>query len=168
MPYNQSEPFQGELLVQFHLTVETTFSAVEEILPWFEQNCQDWLDKNTFLQMQIVLVEGFTNIVKYAHFGLSPQTPIQLLTRIFPNLIEIKIWDYGPEFDLSLQLQKELNTSPQIAIEKESNRGLLLMNALSDELSYIRENHEKQAKNCLIIRKKIIAAQGDREKGGIH
>ncbi len=158
MHYKESGLSPTELLTQFHLIVETKLSAVEEILPWFEKHCIELLDKTTFLQMQIVLVEGFTNTVKYAHSDLDYRTPIELLVSIFKDFIEIKIWDYGKAFDLSQQLEEELKTPPQLAAEKESHRGILLMNALSDELNYIRESQDQEVKNCLIIRKKITAA----------
>jgi serine/threonine-protein kinase RsbW len=102
--------------------------------------------------MQIILIEGFTNAVKYAHLNLPTETPIELFVDIFENLIEIRIWDYGLTFDLEEQLQLEIKMNAEDSTKRESHRGLLLMNSLTDELSYIREN---EAKNCLIMRRKI-------------
>ncbi len=140
-------------LKQFHLTVETDLSALKEILFWFEENCREILSETIFFQMEITLIEGFTNTVKYAHLNFPLNTPIELLVSIFDDLIEIKIWDYGSSFDLNFQLQEELNNiSIKRLIEQENHRGLLLMNSLTDELYYIRESEEK---NCLIMRKNL-------------
>jgi len=144
-------PAKGELLKRFHLSVETDLSTLQEIIPWFEDNCGNLLNQSVFLHMQIVLIEGFTNTVKYAHLNLPRCTPIELLINIFEDLIEIKIWDYGLVFDLEKQLQEELNvTNSEELIKKESHRGLLLMNSLTDELYYI---HEGEKRNCLVMRR---------------
>jgi serine/threonine-protein kinase RsbW len=71
---------------------------------------------------------------------------------IFENLIEIRIWDYGLMFDLEEQLQLEIKMNAEDALKHESHRGLLLMDSLTDELAYIRENEER---NCLVMRRKI-------------
>jgi serine/threonine-protein kinase RsbW len=71
---------------------------------------------------------------------------------IFENLIEIRIWDYGLTFDLEKQLQLEIQMNTEDSLKRESHRGLLLMDSLTDQLTYVREN---EAKNCLIMRRKI-------------
>jgi serine/threonine-protein kinase RsbW len=132
--------------------MESDLSGLQKIIPWFEYHCVELLNQTVFLSMQIILIEGFTNAVKYAHLNLPRETQIELFVDIFENLIEIRIWDYGLTFDLKEQLRLEIKTNAEDSIERESHRGLLLMNSLTDELSYTREN---ETKNCLIMRRKI-------------
>lgn len=146
----------GQLLKHFPLLVETDLSVLHKIIPWFESNCATLFRSQTiFLHIQIILIEGFTNTVKYAHLNLSSHTPIEISINIFENLIEIKIWDYGLAFDLHQQLQEELNISSEDLIKKESHRGLLLMNSLTDELIYSRDVQKDEEKNCLVMRRYI-------------
>jgi serine/threonine-protein kinase RsbW len=152
LPKHNLERAKGKLLKEFYLSMESDLSGLQKIIPWFEYHCGELLVQNIFLPMQIILIEGFTNAVKYAHLNLPTETPIELFVDIFENLIEIRIWDYGLTFDLEEQLQLEIKMNAEDSTKRESHRGLLLMNSLTDELSYIREN---EAKNCLIMRKKI-------------
>ena len=149
---NILERSKGKLLRQFYLSMESDLSGLQKIIPWFEYNCGELLSQTVFLSMQIILIEGFTNAVKYAHLNLPTETPIEVFVDIFENLIEIRIWDYGLTFDLEKQLQLEIQMNTEDSLKRESHRGLLLMDSLTDQLTYVREN---EAKNCLIMRRKI-------------
>jgi serine/threonine-protein kinase RsbW len=152
LPKHNLEQAKGRLLREFSLSMESDLSDLQKIIPWFEYNCGELLVQTIFLPMQIILIEGFTNAVKYAHLNLPPETPIEVFVNIFENLIEIRIWDYGLTFDLEKQLQLEIQMNTEDSLKRESHRGLLLMDSLTDQLIYIREN---EAKNCLIMRRKI-------------
>ena len=152
LPKQNLERAKGKLLREFYLSMESDLSGLQKIIPWFEYNCGELLVQTIFLPMQIILIEGFTNAVKYAHLNLSTETPIEVFVDIFENLIEIRIWDYGVTFDLEKQLQLEIQMNTEDSLKRESHRGLLLMDSLTDQLIYIREN---EAKNCLIMRRKI-------------
>ena len=152
LPKHNLEQAKGKLLREFSLSMESDLSDLQKIIPWFEYNCGELLVQTIFLPMQIILIEGFTNAVKYAHLNLPTETPIEVFVDIFENLIEIRIWDYGLTFDLEEQLQLEIKMNAEDSTKRESHRGLLLMNSLTDELAYIRENEER---NCLVMRRKI-------------
>jgi len=152
LPNHKLERAKGEPLRQFYLSIESDLSGLQKIIPWFEYHCGELLNQTVFLSMQIILIEGFTNAVKYAHFNLPIETQIELFVNIFENLIEIRIWDYGLTFDLEEQLQLEIKMNAEDLLKQESHRGLLLMDSLTDELAYIRENEER---NCLVMRRKI-------------
>jgi serine/threonine-protein kinase RsbW len=153
LPKHNLERAEGKLLREFYLSMESDLSGLQKIIPWFEYHCGELLVQTIFLPMQIILIEGFTNAVKYAHLNLPTETPIELFVDIFENLIEIRIWDYGLTFDLEEQLQLEIKTNAEDSLKRESHRGLLLMDSLTDELSYIRKNDER---NCLVMRRKIV------------
>lgn len=152
LPKHNLEQAKGKLLREFYLSMESDLSGLQKIIPWFEYHCGELLVQTIFLPMQIILIEGFTNAVKYAHLNLPTETPIEVFVDIFENLIEIRIWDYGLTFDLEKQLQLEIQMNTEDSLKRESHRGLLLMDSLTDQLTYIREN---EAKNCLIMRRKI-------------
>jgi serine/threonine-protein kinase RsbW len=152
LPNHKPERAKGEPLRQFYLSMESDLSGLQKIIPWFEYHCAELLSQAIFLPMQIILIEGFTNAVKYAHLNLPTETPIEVFVDIFENLIEIRIWDYGSTFDLEKQLQLEIKMNAEDSLKHESHRGLLLMDSLTDELDYIRENEER---NCLVMRRKI-------------
>ena len=152
LPKHNLERAEGKLLREFYLSMESDLSGLQKIIPWFEYHCGELLVQTIFLPMQIILIEGFTNAVKYAHLNLPTETPIEVFVGIFENLIEIRIWDYGLTFDLEEQVQLEIKMNAEDSTKRESHRGLLLMDSLTHELSYIREN---EAKNCLIMRRKI-------------
>ena len=152
LPKHNLERAKGKLLREFYLSMDSDLSDLQKIIPWFEYHCGELLVQTIFLPMQIILIEGFTNAVKYAHLNLPTETPIEVFVDIFENLIEIRIWDYGSTFDLEKQLQLEIQMNKEDSLKRESHRGLLLMDSLTDQLTYIREN---EAKNCLIMRRKI-------------
>jgi len=152
LPKHNLEQSKGKLLREFSLSIESDLAGLQKIIPWFEYNCGELLSLGIFLPIQIILIEGFTNAVKYAHLNLPRETPIEVFVDIFENLIEVRIWDYGLAFKLEEQLQLEIRMNEEDSLKRESHRGLLLMNSLTDELSYIRESEER---NCLVMRRKI-------------
>ncbi len=139
------------LVVRSHLQVQTDLNALNEILRWFENQTSTFLSEDLLYQCKIALTEGFTNVVRHAHRTLSPTTPIDLEVTIFPNFIEMRIWDQGQPFDLeqTLQYVHHLHTDP---LAHEGSRGLLFMQKLTDELSYTRTDDQR---NCLLMRKRI-------------
>ncbi|TVU54846.1 MAG: ATP-binding protein [Arthrospira sp. PLM2.Bin9] len=137
------------LLMRSHLQVGTDLLFLEEVLEWFEQITTPFLPPDLNYECKIAITEGFTNVVRHAHHGLSKATPIDIQVDILSNYIEIKLWDVGQPFDFHKKLHLILNE--KIApLEKEQGRGLILMSKLTDELTYCRlENH----RNCLTMRR---------------
>ena len=144
-----SEP----LLKQFRLQVNTELEALREVLQWFEEKIKLLLPESYYWQCQLALTEGFTNAVRYAHKDLPPTTPIDLEVNVFPDYLEMRIWDWGQPFDLQAQLNS-LRESSSNPLEKESNRGLLLIRKFTDYLQYIRL---ADGRNCLIMYKNMPA-----------
>lgn len=135
----------------FRLRVNTELEALIPVLHWFEQETEHLTPKAIVWQCKLALAEGFTNTVRYAHENLPQQTPIDLELMLFPDAIEIRLWNFGEPFDLN-QTLTELQNSSVDPLEKEGDRGLIFMNALMDELHYIRQADQR---NCLIMRKKL-------------
>lgn len=136
---------------QFRLQVKTELEELIPVLKWFENSTQSILPETTIWQAKVALAEGFTNTVRYAHQNLPETTPINLEINIFPNYLEIKIWNQGQPFDLQQKLQ-EIQESDDDPLEKEGDRGLIFMQGFTDELHYIRSSDQQ---NCLVMRKKF-------------
>ena len=139
------------IVVRSQFRVQTDLNALNEILQWFEKQTSTYLSEELLYQSKIALTEGFTNVVRHAHRTLSPTTPIDLEVTIFSDCLEMRIWDLGQPFDLehTLQFVHHLHSDP---LAHEGSRGLLFMQKLTDELSYIRTDDER---NCLLMRKRI-------------
>lgn len=135
---------------QFYLNVSTQIEQLNDVLQWFEDNIKSRLPEKAAWESQLALAEGFTNTVLYAHQNLPETTPIELSITLSAKLLEIQIWDRGQPFNLAEKLATIL-ASNHNPLDKDHERGLFLMEALTDELQYIR----REMKNCLIMRKNL-------------
>jgi serine/threonine-protein kinase RsbW len=129
------------------LQVNTDLSALIQVLAWFDQFNYPALPQKVWLQCQLALAEGFTNAVRHAHKNQPVDTPIDIEVIQFDGTLEIRIWDQGAPFDLHQTLQR----MPPTSGDTLGGRGLILMQRLSDKLSYTRTNDDR---NCLLLVKK--------------
>lgn len=126
----------------------TDLKALDQVLLWFDQHYQSSIPKKVWLQCQLALAEGFTNAVRHAHKGLSPDVPIQLEITLSPQYLEMRIWDQGLPFDLEQRLQKLDQKSDSMA---GGGRGIAILQKIADQLSYTRTDDNR---NCLLIVKR--------------
>jgi len=136
---------------KFQLVVNTELEDLVPVLQWFEEMAQFRLPDSIIWQIKVALAEGFTNTVRYAHDDLPSTTPIQIELFFLTDNLTISIWNFGQPFDLEKKLE-EINQSPTPPLEKESERGLLFMKALTDNLQYLRL---EDGRNCLVLSKNI-------------
>ncbi|MBD0261877.1 MAG: anti-sigma regulatory factor [Tolypothrix sp. Co-bin9] len=133
-----------------HLQVNTDLTASSQVLSWFEQiNQSPLLESEIWWKCQTLLIEGFTNIVEHAHKNLPPETLIEIEAVRSSKQIEIRIWSQGQFFDLEKKLQQ---TSEFEDNEDERGRGLKIMSAIADELSYEPTTDNRY---CLFISKSV-------------
>ncbi|MEH2262046.1 ATP-binding protein [Nostoc sp.] len=119
---------------KIYLKVNTDLTASPQVLAWFEQiNQPPIADRQIWWQCQTLMMEGFTNIVEHAHRNLPLETPIEIEAMRLDEFIEIRIWSKGEPFNLEQQLQQ---TSEFEENEQERGRGLKIMSAIADKLSY--------------------------------
>jgi serine/threonine-protein kinase RsbW len=144
-----------KLLKQYQLQVKTNIEALIDVLQWFDRVTKQLLPERCRWQCQLAISEGFTNTVRYAHKNLPPTTPIDIEIDIYSYYLEIRIWDWGPPFDLHAKLAA-LRQSKENPLEKESDRGLFFMQELTDDLQYVRISNQR---NCLVMRKRIISSE---------
>jgi serine/threonine-protein kinase RsbW len=136
--------------VELHLQVETNMKALKQVEEWLQKIVLPLLPEDLSWQCSLIVNEGFTNAVRHAHKNLHPTTPIDLEVKVFPNYLEIRIWDRGQPFDLEAKLHSIIQDKRD-PLEKEGERGLLFMHKLTEELRYIRTDD----RNCLVMRKNI-------------
>jgi serine/threonine-protein kinase RsbW len=139
---------------QARIKVNTDLSALATVLTWFgEQFDHSMMPYSAWLQCQLALAEGFTNAVRHAHRGKPVETPIEIEVTLSQHALEIRIWDYGSEFDLEHLIS---TLSPEADKEAEGGRGLKLMRQMADILTYTRSVDQR---NCLLIVKYYAESQ---------
>jgi len=131
------------------LQVSTDLNALIDVLSWFDQFQNSLLPYDVWLQCQLAVAEGFTNAVRHAHRDKPEDTPVDLEVEIRDELLNIRIWDYGPGFDLDAFFE---NLSLPVDESAEGGRGLSLINRIADSLSYTRVDDQR---NCLHISKRF-------------
>ncbi|MEA5604164.1 anti-sigma regulatory factor [Nostoc sp. UHCC 0252] len=133
---------------KIYLKVNTDLTASPQVLSWFEQMNQPPItNKQIWWQCQTLLIEGFTNIVEHAHKNLPIETPIEIEAVRFNEYIEIRILSQGKPFNLEQQLQQ---TSEFEDNDRDRGRGLKIMSAIADELTY---EPTEDNRYCLFISK---------------
>lgn len=137
------------LLPQVRTQVKTDLGSLGQVLAWFEQFARPAMSQTIWLQCQIALAEAFTNAVRYAHRSQPADTPIEIEITFRRSTLEIRVWDYGAEFDLENFLKKV----PPVSEQAEGGRGLRLLEKIADGLTYFRTDDQR---NCLLIVKNIV------------
>ncbi|HEY9739053.1 MAG TPA: anti-sigma regulatory factor [Coleofasciculaceae cyanobacterium] len=125
--------------------VPSDLRALDQVLSWFDQLYQPSIAKKAWLQCQLALAEGFTNAVRHAHKDLSSDVPIDIEVTLFPQSLEMRIWDQGPAFDLEGRLQNLEHRVDELA---GGGRGIAILQKIADKLTYTRTVDNR---NCLLI-----------------
>ncbi len=128
--------------------VSTDLKALDQVLSWFDQLKQPSIPKKIWIQCQLAVAEGFTNAVRHAHSELPTNTPIDIEVTLFPEYLELRIWDQGPPFDLEERLQ---SLAQKVDEHAGGGRGLAILQKIADKLSYTRTGDNR---NCLLIVKR--------------
>ena len=135
-----------QLLNSFQIEVKTEPEDLIKVLIWFEELRQSFIPTHAWLECQTVLGEAFDNVICHAHHKMPHETPIQLKVEIFNHSMIIKVWDYGPGFDLEKYCQNKEKES--IDLYAENGRGIQIITEVADYCSYTRQLDER---NCLLI-----------------
>lgn len=137
------------------IQLKTDLKALTDVLIWFDQLYNSVIPREVWLRCQLALAEAFTNAVRHAHKNQPLEVPIDIEVTITENCIEMRVWDYGFPFDL----KEKLKVMP-VNHENDSagGRGLRLLEAISDHLSYTRTAENQ---NCLLM----LKYYGNEDKG---
>ena len=133
------------MVSKHQIRVKSALTELGQLLSWFNQLNQSMIPSTVWVQCQTALAEGFTNAVRHAHKNKSVETPIDVEVTIQEGFLEIRVWDYGAIFDLAQKLEATSKIVDQISI---GGRGLVLLNRISDRLSYDRTADQR---NCLLM-----------------
>ncbi len=133
---------------------QTEVTALKAVLNWFDGFRQLSISREVWLQCQLALIEGFTNVVRHAHKGLPRETPVEIEVAVTTDSLEIWIWDRGPGFDLQDMLDRKLQTTTP---DSEGGRGLRIMARVADKIAYTQVDTER---NCLYLKKSFVPAAG--------
>ncbi|MCG5061712.1 MAG: ATP-binding protein [Limnoraphis sp. WC205] len=141
--FEGSEPLL--LPCKVKLQAPNTLDALSDILSWFGRLQHPSVPSSIWIRCQLALAEGFTNAVRHAHRNQPPDVKVEIEVALCEEKIEIRIWDYGPQFDLMGKLQQM-----PAGIDKGAGggRGLKLMRDIADCLSY---EPTGDGRNCLLI-----------------
>lgn len=138
------------------LKLTTDLQELPDLLQWFDRRLQQVIPERLppqFLwECQLILTEGFTNAARHAHRHRPPQTPIVVEVGRSGRCLVIEIWDCGDPFDWDAKLAA-LRQEHRNPLEKESGRGLMFMEQLSQRVRYRRYG----GRNCLMVRKAFPA-----------
>lgn len=127
------------------IQVKSSLTELNQLLSWFDQLSQSTISSTVWVQCKTALAEGFTNAVRHAHKNKPADTPIDIEVTVQNESLEIRIWDYGGVFDLVQKLEANARKIDRTSI---GGRGLVLLDRISDHLSYDRTTN---AQNCLLI-----------------
>ena len=128
--------------------VKSDLTELEQVLLWFDQLNRPSIPKKVWLQCQLALAEGFTNAIRHAHKGLGTDVSVELEVTIFPQHLELRIWDQGPPFDLE---QWFCDHEQKADSHSGGGRGIAILKKISDQLSYTRTDDNR---NCLLLVKR--------------
>ncbi len=100
-------------------------------------------------ELQLVLEEAFTNIVKYAHADGRDDHPVELRLQATAGWLELELVDHGIAFDPFAQAVDQLERP--FAERSDGLMGVPLIKALVDEHHYAR----RADRNHLRLRKRL-------------
>lgn len=137
------------------IQLKTDLKDLTDVLVWFDQLYNSAIPREVWLRCQLALAEAFTNAVRHAHKNKPSEVPIDIEVTLTENSIEMRIWDYGSPFDLREKL-KIMPTNHEN--DTGGGRGLRLLEAIADNLSYTRNADHR---NCLLM----VKYYGNEDKG---
>lgn len=86
-------------------------------------------------ELSTSVIEACTNAIEHGN-GLKMEVPTRVIFEFSAERFEVTIYDHGPGFDYE---QKDVAEFPH-NLMRERGRGLYMMSAFCDELSFSREN----------------------------
>lgn len=86
-------------------------------------------------ELSTSVIEACTNAIEHGN-KLQPETQTQVAFDFTEDRFEVTVWDDGPGFEFE---QRDFSKMPE-DLMRERGRGLFMMTAFCDELSFSREN----------------------------
>jgi len=86
-------------------------------------------------ELSTSVIEACTNAIEHGN-QLQPETETQVEFVFTEDRFEVTVWDHGPGFEYE---KKDFSKMPE-DLMRERGRGLFMMTAFCDELTFLREN----------------------------
>ena len=134
------------VLKKTYFQVSSDLESLDKVLSKFNKVKQSIIPKTDWLQCRLALAEAFTNAVRHAHKDITTEIQIEIEIILLQESIEMRIWDYGPPFDLEEAMVQNLS-QPKNSYAG-SGRGIEILSKIADHLSYVRTDDNR---NCLLI-----------------
>ncbi len=69
---------QLNVLQKIQIEVTSNLNALDRILLQFEENYQDFISQQDWLQCRLAMAEGFTNAVRHAHKNIQEEKLVRI------------------------------------------------------------------------------------------
>lgn len=132
---------------KFSLQVPSDIGVLNQVVSWFDSIQPPDISIKVWLQCKLAIAEAFTNAVRHAHQNSKEKLTVDLEVIFTETSLEIRIWDFGPVFDLA---GKIASLSSEVDQSTGGGRGLLILHKICDRLEYTRTPDQR---NCLLIAK---------------
>ena len=132
---------------KFSLQVPSDIGVLDQVMSWFDSIQPSNIPIKVWLQSKLAIAEAFTNAVRHAHRNVEDKLVVDMEVAFTDTSLEIRIWDFGPEFDLT---SKIASLSSEVDQSSGGGRGLLILHKICDRLEYTRNPDQR---NCLLMAK---------------
>jgi serine/threonine-protein kinase RsbW len=132
---------------KFSLQVPSDIGVLDQVMSWFDSIQPPNIPIKVWLQSKLAIAEAFTNAVRHAHRNVEDKLVVDMEVAFTDTSLEIRIWDFGPVFDLT---SKIASLSSEVDQQSGGGRGLLILHKICDRLEYTRNSDQR---NCLLMAK---------------
>lgn len=132
---------------KFSLQVPSDIGVLDQVMSWFDSIQPSNIPIKVWLQSKLAIAEAFTNAVRHAHRNIEGKLMVDMEVAFTDTSLEIRIWDFGPVFDLA---SKIASLSSEVDQSSGGGRGLLILHKICDRLEYTRNPDQR---NCLLMAK---------------
>ncbi len=132
---------------KFSLQVPSDIGVLDQVMSWFDSIQPSNIPIKVWLQSKLAIAEAFTNAVRHAHRNVEDKLVVDMEVAFTDTSLEIRIWDFGPVFDLA---SKIASLSSEVDQSSGGGRGLLILHKICDRLEYTRNPDQR---NCLLMAK---------------
>jgi serine/threonine-protein kinase RsbW len=134
--------YRGPFMATAWHTYSSELSRLSDMREFVGQACrQEWTtpaDETTILQLQLVLSEAATNVIRHAYHGQAGQ-PIVLMLETHADQVCLTLYYNGLPFD------PKSVSPPEFDGSSEGGFGVYMMEQWADQVTYFRDDDGRSA-----------------------
>ena len=134
-------------------TYSSELSQLAVMRDFVGETCrQEWAspaDESIIFQLQLVLSEAATNVIRHAYQGQSGQ-PIELMLETHADQVRLTLYYHGPAFD------PKTVSPPEFDGSREGGFGVYMMEQWVDQVTYFHEDDGRRAVRLVKNRTKAV------------